>query len=182
MLTESHNANEKMRILKENVETFPLKCKLFLCLLLSHLPNGQDLQVPKEFKKAYASYTHAFAKLAHDEKLSFIWDVSEHVAGCLANQKKENISVLEAMETTCEVKSSLMGFHLWEKKNFKFSHNSCRIRLMSSKKEDIVDLKNYLIRKSVSEKHALVFEAIAKTTSDKLNKITVRFGSSSIFH
>ena len=73
-------------------ERFPFKCKLFLNLLLSQLPQGNYIQTPKDFKKAYCLFTHTFNKFSLEEKLYFIGQVSDHIAACLRNEKSEKIT------------------------------------------------------------------------------------------
>lgn len=80
------------------------------------------------------------------------------------------------------MKGSFVGFERWENKRFKYSHQNSRITLSTSKKEDVLLLKNYLARRSASEKDAIVLESIEKTVSEKLSKVTIKFASSSIFH
>ena len=56
-----------------------------------------------------------------------------------------------------------------------------KIRLLSSKKEDVIDLKFYLARKSTSERDTMVLEAVEKGASDKMVKVAIKFKNSSIF-
>lgn len=53
-----------------------------------------------------------------------------------------------------------MGINYWEKRSFKYDYQLYQIRLLSSKKDDIIDLRSYLVRKSSSEGSAMVLEAI----------------------
>ena len=61
-MSEILSEHQRYHILKEIVDSFPLKCKLFLNLLLSTLPQGNSIQTPKDFKKAYASFLQVFQK------------------------------------------------------------------------------------------------------------------------
>lgn len=116
-----------------------------------------------------------------DEKLFFIGEISNHLDKTIRNGVKTSINMVNSIETSCEVKSSFVGLNFWKKRNFKYNYQSNRVQLVSSKKEDVLDLKNYLVRKSGSEKNAIVFEAISKAVNDKMSKITIKFSNSSIF-
>jgi hypothetical protein len=87
-MTEPITQSQKFTILRETTEGFPLKCKLFLNLLLSQLPQGQQIQTPKDFKKAYSCLAHAFGKLSHEEKLYFIGQVSDHAVSFIRNEPR----------------------------------------------------------------------------------------------
>jgi hypothetical protein len=56
-MADNASFQQRVNILKEIIEGFPLKCKLFLQMLLSCLPQSNVGQLPKDFKKAYASFT-----------------------------------------------------------------------------------------------------------------------------
>lgn len=53
--------------------------------------------------------------------------------------------------------------------------------MSTGKKLEIVELKNYLIRQSASEKHTLVLEAVETYLPENRQKISIRFGNRSIF-
>ena len=61
-MTETLSQAQKFTILRETTERYPLKCKLFINLLLSNLPQGQHIQTPKDFKKAFSSFSQIFTK------------------------------------------------------------------------------------------------------------------------
>ena len=117
----------------------------------------------------------------NDEKVYFIGEVSDCIAARLKNHGNRMSQILQGIETSCEMKTSFMRISFWEKRNFKYMQQCGQIHLTSSKKEDILELKNYLVRKSASEKNSMVFEAIEKSVSEKMVKITLKFSNSSIF-
>ncbi len=86
-MTETIPITQKFDILRETTERLPLKCKLFLQLLLSQLPQGNKIQIPKDFKKAYSFFTQTFSKLKSQEKLYYIGELSDHITLCLASSK-----------------------------------------------------------------------------------------------
>jgi len=53
--------------------------------------------------------------------------------------------------------------------------------LSNSKKDELIDLRGYLVRESISEKNSMVFEAVNKNISEKMSKLTIKFSNSSIF-
>lgn len=55
------------------------------------------------------------------------------------------------------------------------------IRLSNPKRLEVVELKNYLVRQSLSEKYALVLEGSEAYLSESKLKITIRFANRSIF-
>ena len=48
------------------------------------------------------------------------------------------------------MKLDMMGFSFWQRRNFKYSYQERLVKLFTSKKEDVLQLNNYLIRKSQS--------------------------------
>ncbi len=52
-----------------------------------------------------------------------------------------------------------MGLTIWDKRDFKFDYLTSKIKL-KGKKEEIVDIKHYYIRKSNKDKNTIVFDAI----------------------
>ena len=53
--------------------------------------------------------------------------------------------------------------------------------MSNSKKDELIDLRGYLVRESISEKNSMVFEAVNKNISEKMSKLTIKFSNSSIF-
>lgn len=49
-----------------------------------------------------------------------------------------------------------MKMTFWEKRTLRYEYYLSRVKLSTSKKQDLVDLKSYLVRKSKSEKNAIV--------------------------
>lgn len=88
-MSETLSDQQKFYILKEIVDRFPLKCKLFLNLLLSTLPPGNSIQIPRDFKKAYSGFVQVFQKSNSDEKLYYIGQMSDHIEGCLKNSRQK---------------------------------------------------------------------------------------------
>lgn len=68
----------------------------------------------------------------------------------------DKLQEIHEIETTCEVKTSFVGVSYWEKRMFKFEFGNSLLRLITSKKTEVVELKNYLIRRSSSDKFTLV--------------------------
>lgn len=52
-----------------------------------------------------------------------------------------------------------MKMTFWEKRNLKYEYNYQRIKLYNSKKQELIDLKSYLVRQSQSEKNTIVLES-----------------------
>lgn len=86
-MAEVVTIHQRFNNLREIVERFPLKCRLFMSLLLSHLPQGSNIQIPKDFKQAYSLFTHTFDKFSSDEKLYFIGQISSHISTSLQKGK-----------------------------------------------------------------------------------------------
>ncbi len=95
--------------------------------------------------------------MSSDEKVYFIGQVSDCIAARLKIKMNKTLTILQGIETSCEMKTSFMRISFWEKRNFKFMHQFSQIHLISPKREDILELKNYLVRKSVSENDSMVF-------------------------
>lgn len=112
-MMESLTMQKRIDNLKQKVHNFPFKCKLYVNMLLSQLPNCSEIQIPNDFKKAYSSLSQTFIKQNNEEKLFFIEEISDHLFRCLTNGNKETSSIPESIETSCEVKGSFVGFHVW---------------------------------------------------------------------
>jgi len=69
------------------------------------------------------------------------------------------------IETTCEVKATFMKMTFWEKRTIKYEYNHQRVKFCTSKKQEIIDLKYYLVRKSHSQKNGLVLESFDPSIS-----------------
>lgn len=53
--------------------------------------------------------------------------------------------------------------------------------MSNSKKDELIDLRGYLVRESISEKNSMVLEAVNKNVPEKMSKLTIKFSNSSIF-
>ena len=68
----------------------------------------------------------------------------------------------------------------WEKKTFHFDWGRLQVRISSSKKEDMLQLTQYMVRKSQGQKHTVVFEATDPKISQRLQKVSVKFKNDQI--
>lgn len=181
-MPEGISLNEQYSRFKATIADFPYKCRMFLSVLIGLHDESTAAQVPKAIRKNYEPFTSAFKHLSPPERAEFLARTISFVRSKLLGEKtcSEGPNIHE-IETTCEARSSFYGVSYWEKRNFKFEYVGGVIKMSTGKKLEIVELKNYLIRQSASEKNTLVLEAVETYLPENRQKISIRFGNRSIF-
>jgi hypothetical protein len=155
---------------------------MFLSLLISLHDEHSASQVPKAIRKNYEPFTAAFKRLPLSDRVRLLSKAIAYAAARInAAVPPSDGPTIHEIETTCETRASFYGVSYWEKRNFKFEYAPGVVKLSTGKKLEIVELKNYLIRESVSEKHTLVLEAVETYLPENRQKISIRFGNQSIF-
>ena len=80
------------------------------------------------------------------------------------------------------MKESVFGLTKWEKRNFKLSRRSLKVKISEGKRDIEFKLPHYFMRKSHKHSKTLILEAITETVEHNKNEIYIYFDNAILFH
>jgi hypothetical protein len=94
-MSEPPKIKEEYNKCRLAIQNFPIKCKMYISLLIALQDDSILPTIPKSVKKNYENYINLFGKLTPDEQLYFVRSHIEYVTACIKGDRTEKVQTVQ---------------------------------------------------------------------------------------